>query len=172
MFNQHPENGSILVHERLETEREKQTKWREKSVEGGKRSAEVRATKANTRTRRVVQPPLPNGSNQTSTLLSSVCSLQTDQLIEQIYAAYPRKEAPRDAKKAIAKVLKEGKSGDELLAITARYAAAVATWPKGDEKFIPYPATWFNRGSYDDDPATWERNGERVSATRLGENLL
>lgn len=43
--------GTVLVHERLEEERSKQLKWKEKSSEGGRKSAELRKS-------RVVQPPL------------------------------------------------------------------------------------------------------------------
>jgi len=41
-FNQHPSDPSRLVHKRLESEREKQRVWREKSSTGGKRSGESR----------------------------------------------------------------------------------------------------------------------------------
>ena len=61
-----------MVHERLEAERNKQADWRAKSSAGGKKSAENRKGGS-----RVVQPPLENGTNQTSTLQSSVFSLQS-----------------------------------------------------------------------------------------------
>lgn len=77
MFQPHPTNGSALVHERLEFERAKQTAWREKSVEGGKKSAAMRSKAARKRGSRVVQPPLQNGSNQKATLQSSVSVLQS-----------------------------------------------------------------------------------------------
>ena len=38
------------------------------------------------------------------------------------------------------------------------YADATTRWPVADRQFIPHPATWFNRGSYDDDPKEWSRN--------------
>lgn len=41
-FNRSVENGSRLVHARLETERKKQQEWREKSAQGGKASAHKR----------------------------------------------------------------------------------------------------------------------------------
>ena len=43
-FNEDPNDDSRLVHTRLEEERAKQAAWREKSVEGGKRSAKLRST--------------------------------------------------------------------------------------------------------------------------------
>lgn len=75
---------------------------------------------------------------------------------EEIYAAYPRKEARQDALRAIGKAL-ERCPAEKLLIATQAYAAAVATWIPDDRKFVPHPATWFNRGSYDDDPTMWER---------------
>lgn len=83
MFQPHSENAALLVHERLETERQKQETWHEKSSEGGKKSAQIRAKKKakNQSKSTVVQPPLegclPNGVNQNPTLQSSVFSLQS-----------------------------------------------------------------------------------------------
>jgi len=74
----------------------------------------------------------------------------------EIYEFYPRKVARDDAIKAILKVLKAEPETD-LLAKVKAYAAATARWSDDDRKFIPHPATWFNRGSYHDDPATWTR---------------
>lgn len=41
-FNQHPTDASKLWHKRFEEERQKQIAWRNKSSEGGKKSAELR----------------------------------------------------------------------------------------------------------------------------------
>ena len=76
---------------------------------------------------------------------------------EDIYAAYPRKVGKQAAVKAINKAAKRVGSLSELLFCTKAYAAATATWPAADKQFIPHPATWFNRGSYDDDPKEWVR---------------
>lgn len=85
MFNQHPTNPALLVHERLETEREKQAAWRAKSAEGGRNSGKLRSakqlTQANTETKggsRVVQPPYePNANTAVFSLPSSVCLSNT-----------------------------------------------------------------------------------------------
>lgn len=75
---------------------------------------------------------------------------------EAIYQAYPRKIAKNSALKAIGKAL--GKvAAEKLLSATLAFAAATERWPEDDKRFIPYPATWFNRGSYDDDPKNWTR---------------
>ncbi len=99
---------------------------------------------------------------------------------EDVYAAYPRKVGKQAALKAIQKAVKamSGKAipaelmrelfkshplgatitgWDYLLNRTKAYASATARWPAADKKYIPHPATWYNRGSYDDDPKEWER---------------
>jgi hypothetical protein len=87
---------------------------------------------------------------------------------EEIYAAYPRKVGRAAAIKAINKVPSKWRDGGFamrkfLLERTQSYAAAVAKWPAADKQFIPHPATWFNRGSYDDDPKEWSRGAATTS---------
>lgn len=69
--------------------------------------------------------------------------------VERIYQAYPRHIGKEDAKKAIVKVLRSGAYSVEwLLERVSGYAEKC----KGEDvKFIPYPATWFNKGHYDDE---------------------
>lgn len=75
---------------------------------------------------------------------------------ERIFAAYPRKEAKSAGIGAILRAL-ESTPADVLLRATAAYASAVAKWPRDQRKFIPHPATWYSRGSYEDDPTSWQR---------------
>ena len=79
MFQPHPFNAALLVHDRLERERDKQDAWAEKSREGGRKSAEKRQNLKGGST--TVQPPLegclPNGSNQKATLLLQSTSTNT-----------------------------------------------------------------------------------------------
>jgi hypothetical protein len=66
-FKRHPENGERLIHPRLEEEREKQKKWKEKSSEGGRKSAAKRwgseGSEENKGGYKMVQP---NGNSSTS----------------------------------------------------------------------------------------------------------
>jgi len=67
--------GNGLIHPRLEDEREKQKIWREKSTEGGKKSAAARRqARESNNSKATLEPPLqgwlPNGDNQTATLQS------------------------------------------------------------------------------------------------------
>jgi hypothetical protein len=61
--------GTVLVHERLEEERSKQFKWKEKSSEGGKKSAELRKSRV---VQAPLQPPLQPLGNITSSSSSSI----------------------------------------------------------------------------------------------------
>lgn len=98
---------------------------------------------------------------------------ETEQ-IEEIRKVYPRRVAPEAGRKMIAraaaKLVKQKRFADEhaarrfLYARAAIYAGSPAGQPplKGQDDFRPYPATWFNAGHYDTDPAEWEKpNGSR-----------
>lgn len=88
---------------------------------------------------------------------------------EAIYQAYPRKIGKKAALKAITTAISadtiagtgaEGKANTaaRLLKATKAYASAVAAWPAKDREYVPHPSTWFNRGSYLDDPKEWQRD--------------
>lgn len=82
---------------------------------------------------------------------------------EDIYKAYPRKVGKAAALKAIAKALRTSdRSPTGMLQVTKQYADAVAKWPAEDRKFIPFPATWFNQGRYDDNPTEWRRGADAM----------
>lgn len=166
MFQPAKEQGR-MTHDRLELEREKQAAWRAKSSAGGKKSAEMRSNLkgGSTTVPMVVDECLPNGTNQTSTLLSSVYCLPSS-INTRIYDAYPRKTGKLAALKAINKALKTV-DADALLDAVKSYAAITATWPEADRRFIPNPSTWFNQGRYEDDPSTWER-GNATAASQDG----
>ena len=79
-------------------------------------------------------------------------------LAEQIYQAYPLHVGHFAAVKAISRVLKEFPEWmDRLLPTTRAFAEAVSGWPADERQFIPHPATFFNKGRFEDDPSTWER---------------
>jgi hypothetical protein len=87
---------------------------------------------------------------------------------EDIYAAYPRKVGKRAALKAIEKAMRvSDRSPLGMLRQTRAYAAAVAQWPEAEKQYIPHPATWFNRGSYEDDPNEWQRGTSTTSQFRI-----
>lgn len=83
---------------------------------------------------------------------------------EDIYQAYPRKIGKTAAIKAIKTALKTC-SPNNLFTFTNAFAEAVATWPEREKQFVPHPATWFNRGSYMDDPKEWQRGHPSTTNT-------
>lgn len=87
---------------------------------------------------------------------------------DQVYDAYPRKEARPKAieaiKKAAAKLDASGpidghENGMSFLLDRARtYAECVARWsPEDRAQYAPHPTTWFNQERYLDDPKNWTR---------------
>ncbi len=84
----------------------------------------------------------------------------TQEQVEAIYEAYPRKKEPRTAKLAIERALvrikRDGQHEDPaawLYDRTLRYAAS----PAGNkDKYTPYPATWFNAEGFNEDPEDWQ----------------
>jgi DNA-binding Lrp family transcriptional regulator len=75
------------------------------------------------------------------------------------YMAYPRKVGKEAAKKAFAKA---ARSADPMLIVEA--ARKYASDPNLPEKqFIPHPATWLNRGSWDDEPLP-QRDGRPTAS--------
>ena len=82
---------------------------------------------------------------------------------EDIYQSYPRKIGKTAAIKAIKTILKDYPALS-LLTQTKAFAEAVKSWPERDKTYIPFPATWFNRGSYMDDPKEWKR-GHHTATT-------
>jgi len=89
----------------------------------------------------------------------------SNSIADSIYAAYPRKVGRSDAIKAINNALKVTTPKALLLAVNA-YSDATTRWPASDRQFIPHPATWFNRGSYMDDPREWKRNATGTVAVK------
>ncbi len=74
----------------------------------------------------------------------------------RLYALYPRHIGKEAALKAIGKAL-EKEPEEKLVAAVNRFKFATDRWPKDERQFIPHPATWFNEGRYEDDPAEWDR---------------
>jgi uncharacterized protein YdaU (DUF1376 family) len=78
MFQQHPFNPTLLVHDRLEKEREKQDAWSEKCREGGRKSAEMR--KIGKGSSSVVEGLSEGSSNKKATLQSSITITNKERL--------------------------------------------------------------------------------------------
>jgi hypothetical protein len=63
---------------------------------------------------------------------------------ETFWTLYPKKVAKADAQKAWKQVLKK-KTSDEMIALVKAYSESKLP----DHQFIPYPASWLNKGLYE-----------------------
>jgi uncharacterized protein YdaU (DUF1376 family) len=89
----------------------------------------------------------------------------TESHIERLYSLYPRRRDKLDAKKAIRKAVGVAIAGDadhpampldEALDYLAQRVTLYARCVQDcDRDYIPYPATWFNAGSFWDDEREW-----------------
>jgi len=76
----------------------------------------------------------------------------------EFWSKYPRKVAKADALKAFKKLIGNKQDIDWFMSIVMASLdrwSKNAQWTKDGGKFIPYPATWLNRGSWED-----SKNGE------------
>ena len=81
---------------------------------------------------------------------------------EEWYRRYPRKRAPDDARKAYAKAIQAGATPEILL-----QAIAAEKWAD-DPQFIPYPASWLNRGDWKNLKPAPQPAGEPWKPPRTG----
>lgn len=65
------------------------------------------------------------------------------------WLTYPKKKAREEAKRAWAAAIKRGADPEHIVAAAQAYARERA---QQDPKFTKYPATWLNKGCYDDEP--------------------
>lgn len=97
---------------------------------------------------------------------SSSPTAQTDEPTEQLHLeafgafwlAYPKKRAREEAKKAWIAALKRGANPQRIVDAATAYARERAGQ---DPKYTKYPATWLNKGCYDDEPDPQPAPGER-----------
>lgn len=101
----------------------------------------------------------------------------------ELYDLYPRHVGRRQALRAIAKALRSVPH-EILRSAVEDYARAVSQWPPEAQRYVPYPATWFNSERWADDRETWTRGGaappavggaattENLPAPRNGDNTI
>lgn len=82
---------------------------------------------------------------------------------ELIYQAYPKHAAKAAALKAIDKAIRKISPGHDADWLLERVRAYAEQRRNEDPQFTPYPATWFNRGSYDDESLTPKPKTEWVT---------
>lgn len=81
---------------------------------------------------------------------------------DQFWAAYPRKVAKGDARKAWEKAVRQ--TPDLLAAClsTLAWQRECRQWTRDEGQFVPYPATWLNGERWSDENPEAERNAARV----------
>ena len=178
----------LLRNDRMESERQKQAEFRTEQAEKGRKGALARWKNGSGHASAIAAAmpvPLPEQwpndgspspspspiSNKEETPIapkgaSDEAKAKSREIEEQanaIYEAYPRKTAKPAALKAIRKALAKHPF-DFLLSCANRYTIARAGQ---DPTYTPYPATWFNREQFKDDPATWGTLAAQPGATNF-----
>ena len=94
-----------------------------------------------------------------------------EELFGIFYEAYPRHTGRLAAEKAFRTALKRA-TADEILAGARRFAADPNLPPRGEQRFIPMPATWLNQGRWDDDPLPSRGGGRGQEQQQQGLALI
>lgn len=95
-------------------------------------------------------------------------NLFSDPSIAAIYAAYPKQTGPDEAGPAIASALAriaEQGISDPVAWLLAKVQTFAASSAGKAGAFVPAPAKWFNRGSFNDDEAEWNRERHEASSS-------
>ena len=176
------QNGSRLFHPRLESEREKQKKWRSKSAKGGKNSASKRKHKKDLHaeqggsTNGQAARLKGGGTLQSSSSSSTASSNEppkspkgdrdnghknTAKFFDLFWKSYPRKEAKQPAYKSFWKINPD----EALLRIMIEWlelARDSEQWQ--DVNKIPHPSTWLNQKRWEGNPPPRPKQPERMSS--------
>jgi len=181
-FDSAIDNPLRLVNPRLESERNKQEKFKKERAESGKKGAKLRWNREldsnSSAMAKPIAQPIANDSSSSSSSSSNNTPIapkgasdsaklkarEIEQNAAAIYLAYPLKVGKPAALKAITRQLATIPF-ETLLELTQRYAAS----RKGDLSFTPHPATWFNQQRFNDDPITWTHSASSTT-TRPGPN--
>lgn len=78
------------------------------------------------------------------------------------WSKYPRKVAKADALKAFTKIIKVQPDVEVFMATlmaSLEWWKGQQSWMKDGGKFIPHPATWLNRGNWEDSKENAETGG-------------
>lgn len=94
--------------------------------------------------------------------------------IDRILNAYPIQVAKEQARRSIAlainKLQERGQANPHQWLFDRVTAYANSRIGRSGSKFIPNPSKWFDRGSYDDDPAAWDR-ADKNGAAKFEEQI-
>ena len=167
-------NNGRLCNPRLEKERKKQITFRKERSESGQKGAINRWNKNKIKDKKpnssaiakpLAEPMANDGSSSSSSSSHSISKKKQiyTQSFLSFWNKYPKKSGKKDAFKAYQKA-KDKPPISELLKIIDRHIQS-DQWQKEDGEFIPFPATWLNKGRWDDElntktnkPHNWREN--------------
>lgn len=109
-------------------------------------------------------PPQAGGARTRKPTAAQQEKQELEQLVKDIYQAYPRKVGPAAAMKSIEKACKLI-DPKELLQAVRDYEAATSQWPEADRDYIPMPTTWFNQQRWMEDRKEWTRKIPRAQSS-------
>jgi hypothetical protein len=177
-----------LTNPRLERERDKQRFYAELRSAAGKRGGRPRKangkqteSKPESKPKAKKRPPSSSSSSSSSAdrilvvppeLVPKEGVVQTDPRsphnalagdgrFARFWASYPNKKGKDDAKKAWDK-RHPSEALTDLIIAAVEQQKTWPEWTKDGGRFIPHPATWLNRGSWEDEPS---RHSTAVSDT-------
>lgn len=91
----------------------------------------------------------PNGEREPE-LTSSQKKKLLKEYFQKFYMAYPKKRAKNNAEKAFMKLKPDKEFLESVLASLEKQKKS-DDWLKDNGQYIPYPATWLNAGSWEDE---------------------
>lgn len=142
--------GDKLFNKRLDKEARKQKKWKEKSIKGGKRSAQIRwgdREKGKGGYKKVTTKAKARGNSPSSSpSSSSLKDIYTPQF-NKFWAEYPNKKE-KDVAFGVFKNLK--KKEQEQVVTAARNYRIQTEREKQERKFIKHPATFLRKNRWKD----------------------
>jgi uncharacterized protein YdaU (DUF1376 family) len=167
-----------LTNPRLEREREKQRFYAELRAAAGKRGGRPQSkpkangkqteSKPQSKTEAKKRPPSSSSSADRILIVppemvpkegvvqtdprSPHNALAGDGRFARFWASYPNKKGKDDAKKAWDK-RHPSETLTDLIVAAVEQQKTWPEWTKEGGRFIPHPATWLNRGSWEDEPS-------------------
>lgn len=147
-----------LVNPRLEEVRLARLKFSAERSASGKTGAAERWKNHGSANGSAIEEPIAKNGSPVSSLQSSKeppIVPQTDKLsysaeFDVFWGAYPKKSGKAEAFKAWNK-LKPSKALQEIMVHAVMRQAETHDWKRDNGQFIPHPATWINRGQWDDE---------------------
>jgi len=97
-------------------------------------------------------PPTPTETRtRSSTRKTRVSATEPPPGFDLFWQAYPRRDAKRDAMQAFRKALETGATAEELLRGARSYSEHCSRLKADERRFIKLPATWLNKGCWEDE---------------------